>query len=209
MRRALYGIIFAVMSAQAVGAEAPQPPSSDAIASAWIGACLSCHGEQAQGIAAKFAPALAGQDPQYLHRQLAHYRDGLRGTDDNISRQMGLIAAALGDNDAVLELLAERLSAYVPSRLSDPEEPVPIEFASCQSCHAGAIKGGDLTVPAIYGLDYDYLLRQLILYRDGGRGDHPADAGGQLMAATVAGKSDAELAMIATFFSGRQTDTSR
>jgi cytochrome c553 len=40
--------------------------------------CVSCHGEQGQGDAAKFYPVLAGQHYAYMLRQITDIRDGRR-----------------------------------------------------------------------------------------------------------------------------------
>lgn len=40
--------------------------------------CVACHGNQAEGIADKFFPRLAGQHYPYLRRELTMIRDGLR-----------------------------------------------------------------------------------------------------------------------------------
>jgi cytochrome c553 len=61
--------------------------------------CGSCHGSQAQGNVLLGAPALAGQQGDYLIRQYMNYRNGLRGYDskDRHGRQMKMMSNGLND----------------------------------------------------------------------------------------------------------------
>ena len=61
--------------------------------------CGSCHGSQAQGNVLLGAPALAGQQGEYLIRQYMNYRNGLRGYDskDRHGRQMKMMSNGLND----------------------------------------------------------------------------------------------------------------
>ncbi len=58
------------------------------------GKCGACHGGQAQGNKAFNAPKLAGQDSDYLLRQMQNFTKGIRGTDtdDKFGRQMAMMA---------------------------------------------------------------------------------------------------------------------
>lgn len=75
--------------------------------------CATCHGEKGQGSPVIGAPRLAGQDAAYLKRQLANFRDGLRGAreDDPMGAPMGKIVrmGLTGPTDF------EDLTAYVDS----------------------------------------------------------------------------------------------
>jgi cytochrome c553 len=61
------------------------------------GKCGSCHGTKAEGNAALNAPRLAGLDAAYIKRQVAHFRDGVRGTNpkDIPGRQMAMMAKTI------------------------------------------------------------------------------------------------------------------
>jgi cytochrome c553 len=61
--------------------------------------CGSCHGSQGQGNVLLGAPALAGQQGDYLIRQYMNYRNGLRGYDskDRHGRQMKMMSNGLND----------------------------------------------------------------------------------------------------------------
>lgn len=70
--------------------------------------CGACHGQNAEGMEALSAPALAGLDDWYLVNQLKLYRDGHRGAhpDDTYGQQMRAIVPVLADEQAMLDLAA-------------------------------------------------------------------------------------------------------
>ncbi|MCV2361275.1 c-type cytochrome [Paucibacter sp. TC2R-5] len=76
-------------------------------ASKGIAACAACHGEQGRGIAGQAAPVLAGQDLNYLKRQLWTLRDGSRS--EVAPAVMGPVARQLSDAD--IDALISHLSA--------------------------------------------------------------------------------------------------
>ena len=69
--------------------------------------CAACHGEDGKGIAATNAPRLRGMSDWYLARQLANFRDGIRGTNpqDVHGAQMALVAGMLADEAAVRDVV--------------------------------------------------------------------------------------------------------
>jgi cytochrome c553 len=89
------------------------------------GACTACHGEDGAGNQALAAPALAGRNDWYLARQLADYRDGLRGShpDDPWGAAMQAVAATLTGDDDITDV-----STYLAS-LDRPEPSTPQETA--------------------------------------------------------------------------------
>lgn len=58
--------------------------------------CQACHGDNGEGSPAAGAPMLAGQDRDYLVRQLANFRDGRRGAhpQDAAGASMGRVVRA-------------------------------------------------------------------------------------------------------------------
>lgn len=74
-------------------------------------ACATCHGDRAQGVAPNIGPALAGQEPQYLEKQLLEWRAGVRRDAGN-----GIMNQALrGLTDDEVKALAAHLSS-LPDR---------------------------------------------------------------------------------------------
>ncbi len=62
-----------------------------------ITACVACHGVKGKGISQAGFPAVAGQNADYLKKQLASFRDSSRGNDNN--NIMRNIAIKLSDSD--------------------------------------------------------------------------------------------------------------
>ncbi|MFT4874242.1 c-type cytochrome [Congregibacter sp.] len=155
---------------------------------ALYGTCAGCHGEDAAGIAAMNAPALAGQDFAYLVRQLEHFKTGVRGEDarDVLGTQMQGMADTVADDGAV-----ENVVAYITS-LPIPASSRTIEYdkrngavqynASCGACHGPGGKGNvSMNAPRLAGLDEAYLRRQYANFAQGIRGSHPDDRYGRQM----------------------------
>jgi len=72
-----------------------------------ITACVACHGVKGKGMAQAGFPGLAGQNADYLKKQIASFRDGSRGNDRN--EMMRNIAIKLSDSDV------EELVKYMSS----------------------------------------------------------------------------------------------
>jgi cytochrome c553 len=73
-----------------------------------ITACITCHGEHGHGIGA--IPAVAGQQPDYLDKELKAFRSRQRSNDS--SGQMRQVTAAMTDGD--IAALAHYLAALPP-----------------------------------------------------------------------------------------------
>ena len=72
-----------------------------------ITACVACHGVKGKGMALAGFPALAGQNADYLKKQIASFRDSSRGNDKN--DMMRNIAIKLSDSD--IEELVKYMSS--------------------------------------------------------------------------------------------------
>ena len=97
---------LAAMSPPApVGAGEGDPRRGESL---YNGNCGACHGGRAEGNDALHAPRLAGLDRAYLARQLAHFRNGIRGNDpeDRLGRQMALMAGTLTEGTDTNDVLS-------------------------------------------------------------------------------------------------------
>ncbi len=175
--------------------------------------CIACHGTDGAGNPAVNAPALAGQLPSYLARQLRQFRDGARGThaDDRYGAQMRAMSLTL--TDAAITELADYLGGLapvVPDMPNTSPDPALLRTGSdyyqarCGACHGGRADGNPaLDAPALALLDTAYTRRQFGYFQAGVRGSAEGDRPGrqmQLMANTVddAAQLDAILTFIAT-----------
>jgi len=157
--------------------------------------CAACHGQKGEGNVAMNAPQLAGQESWYIKRQLAAYRDGMRGTasGDTFGMQMRPMAMAVAPGATEDNLLA--FLATLPSTDSAPTVAGDIAagkggYMVCAACHGQNAEGNEqMGGPSLAGQDDWYLVRQIQGYKDGHRGYDAKDIfGNQMrpMAATLA-----------------------
>ncbi|MEO0998761.1 MAG: c-type cytochrome [Pseudomonadota bacterium] len=150
--------------------------------------CASCHGFNGEGNRLVNAPSLAGREAWYLERQIGHFRDGLRGheDDDAPGRTMAEMTRALTSDDDIRDLVA-----YIGT-LPPPPLEVGVDgdvgngealYAACSACHGAAGEGNAaLNAPGLTGVDDWYQVRQLEKFKHGLRGAAAADTYGQQMA---------------------------
>lgn len=150
--------------------------------------CSACHGADGSGNNALDAPALAGQDPAYLRRQIANFRNGVRGTDerDTTGRQMQAMAMTLADPADLDAVLAHIGTFRVPANAAAVEHNKrngEVQYnAACGACHGPAAQGNPaLNAPNLAILDETYLRRQFRYFAEGVRGSHPDDKYGRQM----------------------------
>ncbi len=174
--------------AQPTFAEILARPEADAQAGqASFAVCASCHGAQGEGNQALNAPKLSGQTDWYLRRQLANYKNGLRGTheDDTWGRQMAPMAAMLVDDAAINNVVAyigtlpDNPVTHTISGDVDRGEKI---FVNCKACHGERGQGiWSIRAPRIARSNDWYVATQLNNYQRGIRGAHPHDMYGKQM----------------------------
>ena len=151
--------------------------------------CVSCHGNKGEGNPTLNAPAIAGQDAEYLTRQLLNFRSGRRGVHkfDVLGAQMRVFATTLADDAAVAKIatFAASLPKTViaaPAR-GNLHNGNNLYQGTCGACHGVAAQGNPgLKSPRLAGLDAAYIKRQFAHFRDGVRGNDPQDVTGRQMA---------------------------
>lgn len=154
--------------------------------------CQSCHQADGSGNTALQAPALAGQQQDYLQRQLQQFQSGTRGAHPNDVTGAQMRAALPKDLTAAeLSALAGHfaglpLPAKTSTQTADPaqiDKGRRIYINSCGACHGAKAEGvAALKAPALRQLDAVYLTRQLSYFRTGVRGADKADKPGRQMA---------------------------
>ena len=136
--------------------------------------CAACHGDK--GLSQSDIPALAGQSPYAIYKQLSDYRTGARDHP-----QMTPVAKQLSANDlaATAAYFAEASREYAAIGARDLLGDIEIErlakegdsrrrIPACLSCHTNGV-GGPIETPVITGQNQQYLLAQLNAYADGSR----------------------------------------
>jgi cytochrome c553 len=166
--------------------------------------CFGCHGEDGNSVDPAI-PKLAGQYGLYISKQIRNYLASTRS-----HQVMSSMAVSISDED-----LAD-ISAYFASQPimkgahpSDNKlgkklfenDDLARMIVRCNSCHGATGKGlepGNAVYPVIGGQHKEYLLAQLISFKNGGRNNSP----GGIMNITVHRLSDAELEALADYVSG-------
>jgi cytochrome c553 len=165
--------------------------------------CAACHGDK--GLSQQTFPALAGQTPEAIYKQLHDYRTGARANPQmspvakslavtDLANVAAYYAAegrnytALGSRDFSGEVEIEKLA-----REGDSRRRIP----ACMSCHINGV-GGPIETPTITGQNHDYLLAQLNAYADGTRKN---DVYGR-MRSIAAKLTPEERAQLARYFQG-------
>lgn len=171
------------LSLLASQAQAEQP---SAAVLAQVAVCQSCHQADGAGNAELAAPALAGQDADYLARQLVNFQQGWRGKDprDVQGQSMLAIAASVQDVAAVAAYFKQLPVSKPSGEVSgDLQKGRTIYVGNCGSCHGGNAQGNPaFAAPSLLGQHSSYLLRQLEHFKNGVRGVEKADKPGRQMA---------------------------
>lgn len=166
--------------------------------------CRECHGEDGISISG-FAPNLAGQNADYIVKQVHNFQSGARDNptmnmmaptvDDSVLFDIAAYFASTekmkgdgsGDTAAARDLFAN----------GDADRGI----LACAGCHGadgkGAVVGGVL-VPMIGGQRWTYLRSQLQNWRDGERHNSPDG----IMNKIAAPLGDAEIEALARYIGG-------
>lgn len=165
--------------------------------------CAGCHGVDGNSAAPNF-PKLAGQDAQYIVKQLADFKSGAR--KDPI---MSGMAAPLSKKDM------DDLGAYFASQkrtpgvanLNDDSRKVAeilyrggntkLGIPACMSCHGPSGAGIGPNYPAVGGQHATYTAKQLTDFKSGARSND-----GHVMTQIAFLLSDSEIKAIAEYMAG-------
>lgn len=167
-------------------APAQQPPPQAA-------ACAACHGPGGNS-QQPLIPSLAGQPKLFIENQLVLVREGLR----DIPAMKGLLD---GLTDAELIALAQYFSAQKPLRTATgPRDAAAYGRGQalsakmhCGSCHLPDYSGRE-QIPRLAGQHEAFLMESMKQLRD-----RPGPGRDTIMAASLYGLKDAELADLAHF----------
>ena len=141
-----------------------------------IVACAACHGKKGEGLRAnEYYPRIAGKPAGYLYNQLVSFRDRRRH-----SPVMNHMVAYLSDD--YLREIAQYyagLPASFPPAVAAPPGPVVArgeslmtrgdpsrKIPACIECHGKSLTGLEPAIPALIGLDSQYIAAQLGAWRN-------------------------------------------
>ena len=169
-----------------------------------VATCVACHGQDGNSMVGLW-PSLAGQNANYLVRQLQHIKSGKRsiavmaGLLDNFSKEdLDDIAAFYASkNNTIGQVEADKVELgrklYYSGSL---EKGIP----ACTACHSPKGKGNaPAGYPLLSGQQADYVTKSLKNYRSGERNN---DESSQMMMAIAYKLDDVEIDALSSFING-------
>jgi cytochrome c553 len=169
-----------------------------------VATCVACHGQDGNSMVGLW-PSLAGQNSNYLVRQLQHIKSGKRsiavmaGLLDNFSKEdLDDIAAFYASkNNTIGQVAADKVELgrklYYSGSL---EKGIP----ACTACHSPKGKGNaPAGYPLLSGQQSDYVTKSLKNYRSGERNN---DESSQMMMAIAYKLDDVEIDALSSFING-------
>jgi len=170
--------------------------------------CAACHAADGNSIAAA-NPKIAGQFPEYLHKQLRDFKpqagkkparpsDIMSGMVANLSEDdMKGLAAYYGGQKLRPAAAADKNLVAQGQKLwrgGNSSSGVP----ACQGCHGPAGAGIPAQYPRLAGQYADYIVAQLKAFKDGARANDPNG----MMRAVTARMSEREIRAVAEYAAG-------
>lgn len=170
-----------------------------------VSSCNACHAAENQ--LANKAPALAGQQQQYLKKQLLQFQAGERGATAKDSQGQVMAAMAMSLSAEDIDQLSTYFSALPLEVPSAPKVEAAlldkgrrIYIGSCGACHGNKAQGNlELKAPALQLLSRDYLLLQLQHFQSGVRGSSATDKPGRQMAMMSSTLSEADAQAVVAY----------
>ncbi len=136
--------------------------------------CASCHGVDGNSVVPMY-PSLAGQSANYIAKQLADFKSGLRNDPVMAGMVAALTEEDMNDLGAYFAVQTPKAGtgegSSVGQKLYFGGEPSR-NITACVACHGVKGKGmAQAGFPAIAGQNAEYLKKQLTTFRDGSRGN--------------------------------------
>lgn len=194
------GLVFATAPAYAQDAAKAQSIAAQV--------CAACHAADGNSIGPA-NPKIAGQFPEYLHKQLADFRaqGGKKPARDNAV--MTSMVANLSEADL------KNLAAYYSGQKLKPAAAADKELAAlgqkiwrggntqtgvpaCAGCHGPTGAGIPAQYPRVAGQYSEYLAAQLRAFKEGGRANDPNG----MMRGVASRMSEREIKAVAEYAAG-------
>jgi cytochrome c553 len=167
--RAASSVLLAAAAAATLATAVPDARAADAARVEEIvqGRCLICHGPEGENSTPAF-PRLAGQNADYVARQLAEFRSGRRANptmrsmvEDLTPADFAALGAYYASRPTYVHPLDDASLGYA-GRVVYTQGNVASGVSSCVGCHGPTGHGTD-TLPRLAGQHAQYLARQLRL----------------------------------------------
>lgn len=196
-------LFFSTAALAADEIKSPLFPGDPSAGKSKAAGCFGCHGEDGNSMVTQF-PKLAGQYEIYTLKQMRNYKDGKRTHDLMRSLAANLSDQDLADISAYYARQAQmKGSGATPNKRGKQlylKGNIAKGVLTCAYCHGAGGKG--LTpdtgmYPVIGGQHKDYLLKQLIDFRNNDRHNSP----NVIMNKTLKTLSDEDLEALAEYIS--------
>jgi cytochrome c553 len=170
--------------------------------------CVACHADDGNSpLAAN--PKLAGQFPEYLHKQLVNFKPQGGKKAERENAVMAGMVAALSDEDM------RNVAAHYAAQKLKPESARSKDLAArgqklyrggnpangvaaCAGCHGPDGAGIPVQYPRLSGQFAAYLEAQLVAFKSGARANDPNG----MMRGVASRMSEAEIKAVAEYASG-------
>ena len=169
-----------------------------------VATCVACHGQDGNSMVGLW-PSLAGQNTNYLFRQLQHIKSGKRSIDvmagllDNFSKEdlEDIAAYYASKNNTIGQVEVDKVELgrklYYSGSL---EKGIP----SCTACHSPKGQGNaPAGYPLLSGQQAEYIAKSLKDYRSGERNNGESS---QMMMAIAYKLDDVEIEALSSFING-------
>jgi len=194
------GLVLAAASAHAQDADKAQSIASQV--------CAACHAADGNSIGPA-NPKIAGQFPEYLHKQLVDFKAQAGKKPARENPVMSSMVANLSEADM------KNLAAYYGGQKLKPAAAADKDLAAsgqklwrggnaqagvpaCAGCHGPTGAGIPAQYPRVAGQYAEYLAAQLRAFKDGGRANDPNG----MMRGVASRMSEREIKAVAEYAAG-------
>jgi cytochrome c553 len=163
----IFGVlgVLVALCAPAKAAEAVPDPATQREFAAKLLVCDACH--EAGGRSKATIPIIAGQQENYVMKQLRDFRSGDRNFE--IMKWMADTLTAEEMAPAAAHFAQKNWPARVTNAAATQ---APRGMGACQACHQQNFAGG-LPAPRLAGQSYDYLVEAMRRFAEGERTNSP------------------------------------
>jgi len=199
IKQAFALIAVAALSLPIAASAKGDPTKGQALA----GACGACHGMDGNSVVS-INPSLAGQHEEYVAKQLAEFKSGVRANAIMAGMASGLTPEAMADLGAYFRAQKARAPGAKNRDLVEQGRKlyrggdIARGLPACAACHSPSGAGMASQYPRVSGQHADYTVAQLKAFRVGERANDSA-----AMMRTVAAKlTDIEMTALAEYLAG-------
>lgn len=191
--------LFAAMLA----APAQAAPGSPAKGQAKAAACAGCHGADGNGGADPVWPRLAGQDADYIAKQLADFKSGARKDPIMAGMAAPLSPQDMKDIGAYYASLKPKAGAARNAELAKLGEKLyrggnaKTGVSACMSCHGPSGHGIPPRFPRVSAQSTAYTEKQMLAFKSGARTND-----GDIMTRIAFRMSEHEIKAVADYMAG-------